>query len=210
LKILRFTMPLCLIATLLASPLAALAQEQEPVEKSPAAAPKQEEPKKDESKKDEPKKADPMSSGTFTGLKLRSIGPAFTSGRMIAIAVDPTDFSRFYVGVASGGVWKTTNAGITWSPVFDNEASYSIGTVVLDAKNPLTVWVGAGENNSQRSVAYGDGVYRSDDGGKTWKNMGLKASEHIGRIAIDPRNSDHIYVAAQGPLWGPGGDRGLF
>jgi photosystem II stability/assembly factor-like uncharacterized protein len=107
-------------------------------------------------------------------------------------------------------VWKTTNAGITWAPVFDNETSYSIGTVVLDPKNPLTVWVGTGENNSQRSVAYGDGVYRSDDGGKTWKNTGLKASERIGRIAIDPRNSDHVYVAAQGPLWGPGGDRGLF
>jgi photosystem II stability/assembly factor-like uncharacterized protein len=215
LKTLRLAVPFCLIAVLTASPLASLAQEQTPAarllaEKAADAPFNQDEPKKDEAKKDEPKKSDPMSSGTFTGLKLRSIGPAFTSGRMIAIAVDPTDFSRFYVGVASGGVWKTTNAGITWTPVFDNETSYSIGTVVLDPKNPLTVWVGAGENNSQRSVAYGDGVYRSDDGGKTWKNMGLKASEHIGRIAIDPRNSDHIYVAAQGPLWGPGGDRGLF
>jgi photosystem II stability/assembly factor-like uncharacterized protein len=193
-------MPLCLIALLLSSPLRALAQEQRAAEK----------PKQEEAKKDEPKKADPMSSGTFAGLKLRSIGPATTGGRIVAIAVDPNDFSRYYVGVASGGVWKTTNSGITWAPVFDNESSYSIGAVVLDPKNPLTVWVGTGENNSQRSVSYGDGVYRSDDGGKTWKNTGLKTSEHISRIAIDPRDSNHVYVAAQGPLWGPGGDRGLF
>lgn len=179
-----------------------------PQEKSaqePAAKPK-EEPKKDEPRRP----ADPMSAPTFAGLKLRSIGPAFTEGRVVSIAVDPTDHSRYFAGVASGGVWKTTNAGVTWAPVFDNEASYSIGTITIDPKNPFTVWVGTGENNSQRSVSYGDGVYRSDDGGKTWKNVGLKASEHIGRIVIDPRTSDSVYVAAQGPLWGPGGDRGLF
>jgi photosystem II stability/assembly factor-like uncharacterized protein len=116
----------------------------------------------------------------------------------------------YYVGVASGGVWKTTNSGITFTPVFDNEGSYSIGTVVLDPRNPNTVWVGTGENNSQRSVGYGDGIYRSDDGGRTWRNLGLKNSEHIGRIAIDPRDSRIVYAAAQGPLWGPGGDRGLY
>ena len=169
-----------------------------------------EKPKQD-AKRDEPRRPpDPMSAPTFSGLRLRSIGPAFTSGRVCSLAVDPTDSSRYFVGVASGGVWKTTNAGTTWAAVFDNEGSYSIGTVVLDPKNPLTVWVGTGENNSQRSVSYGDGVYRSDDGGRTWKNVGLKASERIGRIAIDPRNSDAVYVAAQGPLWGPGGERGLF
>ena len=177
---------------------------------SPRAQEPAEKPK-DEPKRDEPRRPpDPMSAATFSGLRLRSIGPAFTSGRVCSIAVDPTDFSHYFVGVASGGVWKTTNAGTTWVPVFDNEGSYSIGTVVLDPKNPLTVWVGTGENNSQRSVSYGDGVYRSDDGGRTWKNVGLKASERIGRIAIDPRNSDAVYVAAQGPLWGPGGERGLF
>jgi photosystem II stability/assembly factor-like uncharacterized protein len=153
---------------------------------------------------------DPFSAGTFSGLKLRSIGPAVTSGRVVAFAIHPTDRSHYYVAAASGGVWKTTNAGTTWTPVFDNEGSYSIGTVVLDPKNPHVVWVGTGENNSQRSVGYGDGVYRSDDGGKSWKNVGLKASEHIGRIVIDPRDSNTIYVAAQGPLWGPGGERGLF
>lgn len=166
---------------------------------------------KDEPKKEEPRRpADPMSSPTFNGLKLRSIGPALTSGRVCSIAVDPTDHSRYYVGVASGGVWKTTNSGTTWAPIFDNEASYSIGTITIDPKNPFTVWVGSGENNSQRSVSYGDGVYRSDDGGRSWKNVGLKTSEHVGRIVIDPRNSDHVYVAAQGPLWSAGGDRGLF
>ena len=174
-------------------------QQQNTSNQDPAARPK-EEPKREEPRRP----PDPMSAATFAGLRLRSIGPAFTSGRVCSIAVDPTDHSRYFVGVASGGVWKTMNAGTTWTPVFDNEGSYSIGTIVLDPKNPLTVWVGTGENNSQRSVSYGNGVYRSDDGGRTWKNVGLKASEHIGRIAIDPRDSNIVYVAAQGPLWGPG------
>ncbi len=155
------------------------------------------------------KPADPLAAA-LAGLKLRSIGPALTSGRVVGFAVHPTDRGHYYVAAASGGVWKTTNAGTTWTPVFDNEGSYSIGVVVLDPKNPNTVWVGTGENNSQRSVGYGDGVYRSDDGGKTWTNLGLKSSEHIGKILIDPRNSNVVYVAAQGPLWGPGGDRGLY
>jgi photosystem II stability/assembly factor-like uncharacterized protein len=151
-----------------------------------------------------------MSADSLSGLKLRSIGPALTSGRVVGFAVNPHDRSHYFVAAASGGVWKTTNAGTTWTPVFDNEGSYSIGTVVLDPKNPHVVWVGTGENNSQRSVGYGDGVYRSDDAGKSWKNMGLKSSEHIGKIVIDPRNTNTLYVAAQGPLWGPGGDRGLY
>ena len=159
---------------------------------------------------DENRPRDPMSTGTFNGLRFRSIGPAFTSGRVVGFAVEPNNPARYYVAVASGGVWKTINNGATWTPIFDREASYSIGCIVLDPKNPLTVWVGTGENNSQRSVSYGSGVYRSDDGGKTWRNMGLRASEHIGRIAIDPKDSNIVYVAAQGPLWGPGGDRGLY
>src|SRR5262249_19004047 len=131
-------------------------------------------------------------------------------GRNAAFAVPAADASNYYVADASGGVWKTTNAGTTWTPVFDNEGSYSIGAIALDPKNPHVVWVGTGENNSQRSVGYGDGVYRSDDGGKSWKKVGLEKSEHIGKILIDPRNSEVVYVAAQGPLWGPGGDRGLY
>ena len=159
---------------------------------------------------EENKPRDPMSTVTFNGLRLRSIGPAFTSGRVVGLAVDPNNPSHYFVAAASGGVWKTLNGGTTWTPVFDREGSYSIGCIVLDPKNPLTVWVGTGENNSQRSVSYGNGVYRSDDGGKTWKNVGLKTSEHVGRIAIDPKDSNIVYVAAQGPLWGPGGERGLY
>lgn len=155
-------------------------------------------------------KPEPLSTGTFAGMRFRSIGPATTSGRVNMFAVDPNDRAKYYVAVASGGVWKTVNAGTTWTPVFDGEGSYSIGAIALDPKNTATVWVGTGEYNSQRSVGYGDGVYRSDDGGKSWKNMGLKTSEHIGRIVIDPRDSNVVFVAAQGPLWSPGGERGLY
>ncbi|HET6574560.1 MAG TPA: hypothetical protein VFG68_13210 [Fimbriiglobus sp.] len=143
-------------------------------------------------------------------LSPRSIGPAVTSGRVVGFAVHPRDRSTFYVAVASGGVWKTTNGGTTWRPVFDDQGSYSIGYVALDPKDPNTVWVGTGENNSQRSVGYGDGVYKSTNGGNSWTNVGLKHSEHIGRILVNPRDSNTVYVAAQGPLWGPGGDRGLY
>jgi len=170
---------------------------------------KKDESKKDEAKKDEPKKPG-MNADTFSGLKFRSIGPGVESGRVMSIAVNPRKKHEFYVGVASGGVWKTVNDGTTWSPLFDREGSYSIGWVELDPNDASVVWVGAGESNSQRSVSYGDGVYRSEDGGKSWKNLGLKKSEHIGRVTIDPRDSKVVYVAAEGPLWGPGGDRGLY
>jgi photosystem II stability/assembly factor-like uncharacterized protein len=157
-----------------------------------------------------PAASDTIPADILGGLRFRSVGPALTSGRISSIAVHPGEFATWYIAAASGGVWKTTNAGTTWSPIFDDQGSYSIGTVVLDPNNPLVVWVGSGENNSQRSVAYGDGVYKSEDGGKSWKNMGLRKSEHIARIVIDPRNSNVVFVAAQGPLWGPGGDRGLY
>ncbi|HXO20465.1 MAG TPA: glycosyl hydrolase [Thermoanaerobaculia bacterium] len=147
---------------------------------------------------------------TFSGLELRGIGPALTSGRVVDLAVDPRQKNVWYVAAASGGVWKTVNSGTTWSPVFDGQSSYSIGCLAVDPRNPLIVWVGTGENNSQRSVSYGDGVYRSLDGGKSWENVGLKTSEHIGRIVIDPRDSKTVYLAAQGPLWSAGGERGLY
>ena len=153
---------------------------------------------------------DIMSAKTFAGLKLRSMGPALMAGRVGDFAVDPNNRARYYVAVASGGVWKTTNAGTTWTPVFDKQGSYSIGCVTMDPGNPHVVWVGTGENNSQRSVGFGDGVYRTRDGGVTWENLGLSESEHIGMILIDPRDSDTVYVAAQGPLWRAGGDRGLY
>lgn len=151
-----------------------------------------------------------LSSEILSGLKFRGIGPALTSGRVSDFAVNPNNRAEYYVAVASGGVWKTTNAGTTFTPVFDGEGSYSIGCLALDPRNPNVIWVGTGENNSQRSVSWGDGVYRSRDGGKSWENLGLRDSEHIGMIAIDPRDSNVVYVAAQGPLWRAGPERGLY
>ena len=151
-----------------------------------------------------------VSTATIAGLKARFIGPAMTSGRVMTVAVVPGNTAIIYVGSASGGVWKTTDGGVSWNPIFDHEGSYSIGWITLDPNNPNVVWVGTGERNSQRSVSYGDGIYKSVDGGRTWKDMGLKDSEHISRIVVNPINSDIVYVAAQGPLWKAGGDRGLY
>ena len=145
----------------------------------------------------------------FSGLTLRNVGPALTSGRVIDLAVDPRD-TRVWYAATVGGVWKTTNAGTTFTPIFDEQKSFSIGTVTIDPNDSMVIWVGSGENNSQRSVSWGDGVYKSTDGGKTWTNVGLQKSEHIGKIVVDPRNSNVVYVAAQGPLWSAGGDRGLY
>ena len=146
----------------------------------------------------------------LAGIPLRSIGPALTSGRVSDFAFHPGKSHVFYVSMASGGVWKTENNGITWKSVFDHENSFAIGVVKLDPANPNVVWVGSGENNSQRSVGYGDGVYKSVDGGNSWKHMGLKDSGHISMIRFHPEDSNTVYVAAQGPLWNPGGDRGLY
>lgn len=149
-------------------------------------------------------------SAVFGGLKFRPVGPALTAGRVADIAVNPNNVSEYYIAVASGGVWKTENAGTTYEPIFDGENSYSIGCITIDPSNEHILWVGTGENNNQRSVAYGDGVYKSLDGGKSWKNMGLKSSEHIGRIVVHPNNSNIVYVAAYGPLWSKGGERGVY
>ena len=160
---------------------------------------------------DEEPKVDPgFNEQTFKGLDWRGIGPAFMSGRIADIAIVPEDQSIWYVAVGSGGVWKTKNAGTTWSPIFDDEGSYSVGSLTLDPNNSNTIWVGTGENVSGRHVGYGDGVYRSRDGGQNWENMGLANSEHIGMILVDPRDSNTIFVASQGPLWSGGGDRGLY
>ena len=162
-----------------------------------------------ETKKDKPK-SDSLQLQSFSGMKWRSIGPALTSGRIADFAVNPANNSEYYVAVASGHVWKTTNRGITFDPVFDNQGSYSIGCVTIDPNNANVVWVGTGENNHQRALGCGDGVYKSMDGGKAWKNMGIKESRQIGEVLIDPRNSDIVFVAAEGSVWGPGGDRGLY
>lgn len=155
-------------------------------------------------------KDDKTKSPNLSGLKFRNIGPAITSGRIGDIAVNPYNKSEWYIAVASGNVFKTTNRGISFTPIFDSYGSYSIGCVTIDPHNTSVIWVGTGENNSQRSVGWGDGIYKSTDGGDSFKKMGLAQSEHIAKIIVDPKDSEIIYVAAQGPLWGAGGDRGLY
>ena len=147
---------------------------------------------------------------SLDAFKFRNVGPAFLSGRIADIVTHPDNDNVWYVAVGSGGVWKTENAGTTWSPIFDDQSTYSTGCISLDPSNPSTVWVGSGENVGGRHVAYGDGVFKSTDDGKSWKNMGLKNSEHISEIIVHPTNSDIVWVAAQGPLWSKGGERGLF
>ena len=148
--------------------------------------------------------------GAFSALELRGIGPALRSGRISDLAIHPEDRNTWYVAAGSGGVWKTSNFGTTWTPIFDDQNSYSIGTVTLDPSNPSIVWVGTGEDSSGRHVAFGDGVYKSEDGGKSWRNVGLESSEHIGKVVVHPENGDVVWVAAEGPLWSSGGDRGLY
>src|ERR1039457_4191550 len=157
-----------------------------------------------------PESKEPINESTFSSLKARQIGPAFVSGRISQIAVFPDDSNHYLVAVASGNIFATTNNGTTWTPVFDNYGSYSIGWITIDPRNPSIVWVGTGENNNQRSVSYGDGVYKSEDGGLSFHNVGLKLTEHIARIVVDPRDSNVVYVAAPGPLWKGGGERGLY
>jgi photosystem II stability/assembly factor-like uncharacterized protein len=154
--------------------------------------------------------SDSAVASAVSSLKWRSIGPAFTSGRISDFAVNPKNPRHYFVAVASGNIWLTTNAGTTFEPVFDNYGAYSIGALAMDPNNPFVIWAGTGEHNHQRALGYGDGVYKSIDGGKSWKNMGLKDSRQIGEIAIDPRNSDIVFVAAEGSVWGPGGERGLY
>ena len=147
---------------------------------------------------------------SLNAFKFRNVGPAFLSGRIADIAIHPNNENIWYVAVGSGGVWMTDNAGTTWKPIFDSQPVYSIGSVTIDPSNPSIIWVGSGENVGGRHVGYGDGVYKSTDGGKSWKNMGLKKSEHISEIIVHPDDSNVVYVASQGPLWSSGGDRGLF
>ncbi len=154
--------------------------------------------------------ADRLTADAFTDFAFRSIGPGLTSGRISDVAIDPKDPSVWYVAAASGNLWKTDNRGNTFTPVFDRYGSYSLGAVTVDPRDSNIVWLGTGENNNQRSVGFGDGVYKSTDAGATWTRMGLEHSEHIQNIVVDPRNSNVVYVTAIGPLWAPGGDRGLY
>ena len=151
-----------------------------------------------------------LNSSQLSGLKFRSIGPAFMSGRIADIAINPENENEWYVAVGSGGVWKTTNSGTTWTPIADNQSFYSTGCITIDPHNTSRIWLGTGENVGGRHVGIGDGVYLSQNGGQTWKNMGLRKSEHISKIIVSPDDPNTVFVASQGPLWSPGGDRGLF
>ncbi|MCP5473278.1 MAG: hypothetical protein H7A19_00345 [Rhodanobacteraceae bacterium] len=154
--------------------------------------------------------AAPVDSTLLAGLKARAIGPAAMSGRVAAIAADPADPRTVYVGAATGGVWKSENAGLTWTAIFDREDVHAIGAIALDPNNPQSVWVGTGEGNVRNSTSIGRGVYHSTDGGSTWKFLGLSKSERIHRIVVDPRDGNTAWVAALGPLWGDGGERGIY
>ena len=154
--------------------------------------------------------ADNSSEISLDAFEFRNIGPAFLSGRIADIAIDPNNENRWFVAVGSGGVWKTDNAGTTWQPLFDEEGSYSTGCVTIDPSNSQVIWVGTGENVGGRHVAYGDGIYKSEDGGASWNNMGLKTSEHISKIVVHPTDPNTVWVAAQGPLWSKGGERGVY
>ena len=160
---------------------------------------------------DEKEKAEPTNTEMLAGaLKFRSVGPAFMSGRIGDIAIDQKNPNTWYVAVASGGLWKTSNAGTTFKPIFDSQKSYSIGCVTIDPSTNSTIWVGTGENNGGRHIGFGDGIYVSYDSGNSWKLKGLKKSEHLSKILVDPRDSNIVFAASQGPLWSPGGQRGLY
>jgi len=154
--------------------------------------------------------ADRLTPDALQGIELRSIGPAIATGRIADIEIDPKDPNVWYVASAFGGLWKTVNRGITFEPAFDHYGSFTLCCVVVDPEDSKVVWLGTGENASQRSAHFGDGVYKSTDAGATWRRVGLASSEHIGKILIDPRDTDVVYVAAQGPLWSSGGERGLY
>jgi photosystem II stability/assembly factor-like uncharacterized protein len=157
-----------------------------------------------------PAAGDSLKNISLAGLKFRSIGPGITGGRITDIAVNPKNTSEYFVASGHGSLWKTTNNGVTFIPAFDGQSSFAMGAVRIDPSNTNVVWAGTGENNNQSNAIYGDGVYKSEDGGKSWKNMGLQNSEHIGGIVIDPTNSDVVYVAAYGPIRNEGGDRGIY
>ena len=150
-----------------------------------------------------------LNADSLKAMTFRNLGPTLNPGRVVDVEIDPKNPNVWYVASAFGGIWKTVNRGITFDPIF-NDYGFTTCCVVVDPKDSNVVWVGSGENNSQRSAHFGDGVYKSIDAGKTFKNMGLKSSEHIGKIIVDPRNSNTVWVAAQGPLFSEGGERSLY
>jgi photosystem II stability/assembly factor-like uncharacterized protein len=190
--------PLAVALALCTSPASPLAAQEQPSRAARPAAPPATQP------------ARPDLAAAANALTLRGIGPALMSGRIADVEVHPTDRRLWYVAAGSGGVWKTTDAGTTFTPIFDDQPSYSIGEITIDPTNPSVIWVGTGENVSGRHVGWGDGVYRSRDAGRSWQRMGLQNSQHIGRILVDPRDGNVVLVAAEGPLWSAGGERGVY
>ncbi len=152
----------------------------------------------------------PLTAELLKGLQLRALGPGLVTGRIADIKIDPNNPSTWYIATAFGGLWKTVNRGASFIPLFDEQSTHNLCCIEIDPKNSNVLWLGSGENHSQRSAHFGDGLYKSIDAGKTWKRVGLETSEHIGRIIIDPRNTDVVYVASQGPLFSAGGERGLY
>src|SRR5436305_7559023 len=148
--------------------------------------------------------------GMFAGMKARSIGPAAMSGRVAAIAGVESNPQVLYVGAAAGGVWKSVNGGLTWKPIFDDQPVASIGAIAVNQANPDVVWVGTGEANMRNSVSVGNGVYRSLDGGRTWKHLGLEKTEHIHRVVLHPTDPNVAWVAALGQVWGENPERGVY
>ncbi len=149
--------------------------------------------------------------GTISGLGARNIGSAAMSGRVAAIAArNEAGKTTVYVGAASGGVWRSFDGGTTFKPIFDKQPVQSIGAIAIDPSHPKTIWVGTGESWMRNSVSVGDGIYKSTDGGETWTNMGLRDSEHIGAVLVDPKQSDTVYACVPGKLWSDSADRGLY
>tara|TARA_B110000503_G_scaffold143773_1_gene248398 strand:- start:7644 stop:10856 length:3213 start_codon:yes stop_codon:yes gene_type:complete len=158
----------------------------------------------------ENKQDKPAINSALSGFEFRSVGPAFMSGRISDIAIDPNNENIWYVAVSSGGAWKTENAGTTWKPLTDDQPFFATGCITIDPNNSSSIWLGTGENVAGRHIGIGHGVYHSLDGGDSWNDMGLKKSEHISKIIVHPENSNIIWVASQGPLWSSGGERGLY
>ncbi|MBU4495293.1 MAG: xyloglucanase precursor, partial [Acidobacteria bacterium] len=146
----------------------------------------------------------------FSNLKWRNIGPAYMVGRVSSVEGVPGNPNVVYVGSASGGVWKTINAGTQWTPIFDKQPIASIGDIALEPGNPDVVYVGTGESNVRNSVSFGNGVYKSTDGGKTWRHLGLEDTLHISRIVINPRDVRTLFVGALGHAYGPNAERGVY
>ncbi len=154
--------------------------------------------------------APPIDEALLENFTWRSVGPAGAGGRVVDVEVIGEFPFHIFVATASGGLWRSTNGGVTWEPIFDDQDVVSIGAIAVNPSNPYVLWVGTGEANPRNSVSWGNGDYKSNDGGKSWVNVGLENTHHIGRIAVDPRNPDTVYVAALGHIWAANDERGLY